>query len=220
MDVLREVPWTEITALIQAMASLAWPALVLVLIILFVKDIKALLPRVSSAEALGVKVKLTKQLDRLATAAELLPIGRGSRPLRAGRGLRVLQADSPYLLSTFGGSDQRDASPKETMMQVAARIEDHLRWALERTGVPADTVAMKPWPEVLRLLRERGTLPATVLDSAAAFREVRNEIVHGRGADEDDEIRAVDIGVRILDAIRGLPGAEDPFEKPRMDDPA
>jgi len=44
--------------------------------------------------------------------------------------------------------------------------------------------------------------------------------VHGRGADEDDVIRAVDIGVRILDAIRGLPGAEDPFEKPRMDDPA
>lgn len=220
MHDLSTVPWAEITALMQAIASLAWPALALVLVILFVKDIKALIPRVSSWEALGVKVKLTKQLDRLATATESLPIGRGARPLRGGRRSGAVSWVNPETLTmALRGSGTTNESPKETLLLVSTLIEDQLRRALERTGIRAETVAKQSWPEVMRRLREGGGVPASVLDSAAAFREVRNEIVHGRGVDEHDVFRAIDIGDRILNALWELPGAQEPLEEPLKEDP-
>jgi hypothetical protein len=206
-------PWAEITGLIQAVVSLAWPALVLVLIVLFVKDIKALIPRVTDADVLGVKVKLRKELDQLAVTTESLPIGRGPRPLRAGRPGRAVQ--SANVLTTVHGSrgfGLVDESPRETLLQMAALIDAHLRWALERTGISTETIASKPWHEVAQLVRERDALPNVILDSVASFRAVRNEIVHTPGAGDDDVIRAIDIAGRILDALEGLTGAQEPSE--------
>jgi hypothetical protein len=64
----------------------------------------------------------------------------------------------------------------------------------------------------MRLLREGNALPEPILDSVASFRAVRNEIVHAPGADEDDVIRAIDIAGRILSALEGLTGAQEPSE--------
>jgi hypothetical protein len=205
-------PWAEITALIQAVVSLAWPALVLILILLFVKDIKALIPRVTDADILGVKVKLRKELDQLALTTESLPIGRGPRPLRAGRGRAVQSANVLTTVHGSRGFGLVDESPRETLIQMAALVDAHLRWALERTGISTETIASKPWHEVLQLVRERNALPKVILDSVASFRAVRNEIVHTPGAGDDDVIRAIDIAGRILDALEGLTGAQEPSE--------
>jgi hypothetical protein len=206
-------PWAEITALIQAVVSLAWPALALVVLVLFVKDIKALISRVTNAEVLGVKVKLRKELDQLAATTESLPIGRGPRPLRGGRsGRAALSANVLTTLHSSRGVGLVDESPRETLLQMAALIDAHLRWALERTGLLPEAIASKSWQEVMQLLREGNALPEPILDSVASFRAVRNEIVHAPGADEDDVIRAIDIAGRILSALEGLTGAQEPSE--------
>jgi uncharacterized protein with HEPN domain len=41
------------------------------------------------------------------------------------------------------------------------------------------------------------------------IRDIRNRIIHGYEAEDDDVLRALDLGLRVLNAIRALPLAQD-----------
>jgi hypothetical protein len=85
-----------------------------------------------------------------------------------------------------------------------------------------------PWLEIERQARqilassqdpsnwERGSLgqylsrlelSPDMREAVDEFRKVRNEIVHGRGATDDDALRAIDSGLKILSAIGRVPRA-------------
>jgi hypothetical protein len=55
------------------------------------------------------------------------------------------------------------------------------------------------------ILRQKEALPSHVTDSLKLFWRVRNQLVHGRTASDDDILRAIDSGNTILKAIRSIP---------------
>jgi hypothetical protein len=50
-----------------------------------------------------------------------------------------------------------------------------------------------------------GGLPRHIADSVKLFWDVRNILVHGRTAGEDDILRAIDSGITILRALQAIP---------------
>ena len=54
-------------------------------------------------------------------------------------------------------------------------------------------------------LKAQGSLPAHVSGSIKLFQEVRSRIIHGRDADEQDVLRAIDSGFTLLRALDSIP---------------
>jgi hypothetical protein len=92
--------------------------------------------------------------------------------------------------------------PKATLMSLAAEMEADLRNLLEEAGAPVGP--RTTFRDGVNFLRQR-EVPADLLDSLIRFRDIRNRIVHGHEADPDDVLRAIDLGMRLRNAIRSLP---------------
>lgn len=210
---LRSVPWDEITKLVKALANLGWPIFAIVLIFVFMKELKGLIRRVEGAEIHGVKVTLKKKLDRLMVAADALPLGPPVfRYLPRGGQTRLLTLTGPQTRLTEGAEPR----PKPRLMALEAEVEDALKRALAGKGVPPKEIVGLGWPDLLARLRQLGPVSPAVLDAADAFREVRNLIVHGGSVDDDEVLRAIDLGDRILGALLpSIPADPDPREDPQ-----
>jgi hypothetical protein len=197
MPDLQSIPWDAITGLVKALAALGWPIFAVVVVVLFLKEIKSLLRRFEGGEGFGVKIKLRKKLDRLAAATDSLP--RRRLPRLLGRGGQSTVLAFEHAPTQWGGPAEAD--PKSRLMALETAVEDSLRWLLDTSGEPPEAGAAYGWPTLIARLRERGVVSSAILDAAEEFREARNLIVHGRGVGPDDVIRAIDIGERILEAL-------------------
>ncbi len=90
-------------------------------------------------------------------------------------------------------------SPKAALMALAAQLEAELRRLLREAEAPV--VPETTWRDSAEFLRERG-FPDELLRSMIRFRDIRNKIVHGYSIDDDNMLRAIDLGLRILNAVR------------------
>ena len=87
-------------------------------------------------------------------------------------------------------------------MLLAAEIEAELRRLLQIAGAPVGS--RTTFRDAVNYLRRQKGLSGDLLDSMLKFRDVRNRLIHGYEAKPDDVLRAIDSGLRILDAIRGI----------------
>jgi hypothetical protein len=98
------------------------------------------------------------------------------------------------------GAILASGSPKGALVILAAEIERAARHVLASSQDPANWEHQPFWQTLNRL-----DLSPPVRDAVGEFREVRNRIVHGRGATDDEVIRAIDSGLRILRAVEAIP---------------
>jgi len=84
-------------------------------------------------------------------------------------------------------------------MALAAQLEAELRRLLREAEAPV--VPETTWRDSAEFLRERG-FPDELLRSMIRFRDIRNKIVHGYSIDDVNMLRAIDRGLRILNAVR------------------
>jgi hypothetical protein len=197
MPDLQNIPWDQITGLLNALAALAWPIFAAFLVLVFMREIKRILRRLEGGEGWGFKFKLRRDLNRLVAVTESLPRRRLRSFRTLGRGPTVLAFE--HGAGRWPGSSETD--PKTRLIELDGQIEDALRLALEASGESADSGDGSPWSALLTRLRDRRVLPSVVLDAAAQFHDVRNQIVHGGGAGPDEVISALDVGERILEAL-------------------
>jgi hypothetical protein len=94
-------------------------------------------------------------------------------------------------------------SPKAALLLLAAEIEKELRRVLLGSGWHAgqEIHGIRQGFDILTRLE---VLPKHVAGSVRLFSEMRNKLVHGGNATDDDILRAIDSGVTILKTLRSI----------------
>jgi hypothetical protein len=201
--------------LIRAIGSL-WPLLLVVAVLVFREEVRGVFHRLRRGKLPGVEFELDPELDRLEKSAETAEVaadaGRRAlvtQPLTGGF-VRPLRSEAWTTRSSLTTAEPSAAtwtilgeaanSPKVALMALSAQIEKKAREVLASSQDPRNWEG-RPLSHTLQRL----DLSPTVRDAVARFRDVRNRIVHGHAASDDDALRAIDSGLKILDAIESLP---------------
>jgi hypothetical protein len=194
---------TAIAELIKSVAALLWPILGFVILWLFRIEISEILRRLShlrKGKLLGTEIKLSEELDELQRSASKAEQEATALPL------------SPSANATESFTTRREEellsniakSPKAALILLAAEIERRIRLILMTTGWEKN-IKPAPLSKAIDSLRSQGSLPEHVSGSIKLFLDVRNKIVHGHTATDDDILRAIDSGFTVLKAIDSIP---------------
>lgn len=191
----------NLSLLIHALASLAWPMLGFYLLFVLRDDIKGLISRLAKAKILGQEIELREQLselkestDKAEEAVDLLPEGENNSS-RSGSS-EVEKIITKILQTALH-------SPKLALVELFSELESHTQRALSIRGLLKGNKHV-PLRLALDKLGEYG-FPPNLLGSLGLFVEVRNRIVHGKGATDADALSAIDSGITLLRVIDALP---------------
>jgi hypothetical protein len=169
---------------------------------LFKSEISEALQRFRKGKILGQEIELGEQLEKLEASGVVAAKEVDSLP-REER--RMLNIDQEEKLDSIIKSILQQAArePKVALMTLWAEMERQARQALAARGLlnarPAVAVS-----QALSELQQYG-FPPNLLGSLRLFDEVRNKIIHGGPASDEDALRALDSGITILRALNALP---------------
>jgi hypothetical protein len=196
---------TTWAALLSAIAALLWPVFAFTLLLIFRNEVKRLISRLKKGKILGQEIELEESLDKL---QELTSVATNEVAALPPSTLQLSALPAPAE-SMMGVPETRileraARSPKAALLLLSAEIEREMRRVVASLGLSQgrQTVSLV---QGLALLSEREALPKHVASSVELFLKLRNELVHGREAGDDDILRAIDIGTTILKAIRAIP---------------
>lgn len=190
------VSMNELAELLRAVASLLWPVFAFVAAVIYKSDLRSFLARILKLRFLGQEVELDRSLDKLhESASELREIPEdSSSPVDSG-GADSVDVESQVL-------QEAARSPKVGLMLLSAEIEREARRTLAGLGVRLGRQTIR---NAIHALIRYGISPS-IVTTFDQFTEIRGMIMHGRAAVSDDEIlRAIDSGLVLLRAIRGVP---------------
>lgn len=193
----------DVAALISAIASLLWPLLAFTVLAVYRKQLGNFIARLRKGKLLGQEVELDRSLDKLeesatAVAEEVaaLPSAAASETLHDPP-----ETDDP------SGTILREAarSPKAALLLLASELEREARQLLASVG-QLKGQKFVPLSHALEVLQKQfGGLPGHIPSSLKLFWEVRNRLVHGVRAEDEEILRAIDSGITILKALRAFP---------------
>jgi hypothetical protein len=207
---------------IHAIAPLLWPLLIAGIVVAYRYEIRDILKRLSEirkGKLFGQEFELGEKLDQLEESTEkaeeevavVTPQEEPSDPA----GTQTEKLEERLL------RDARTA-PKITLMLLSAEIDRRLRQLFAATG-RRQKIRPAPIESAIEQLRAQGSLPEHVTGSLKLFQEVRNRIIHGRAATDDEIIRAIDSGFSLLKAIDAIPAEVNTVHRigiPVYSDPA
>jgi hypothetical protein len=185
--------------LIDAVAHLLWPAFAFYFLWLFkpqLTDVLKRLSRVTKWKGLGQEI----ELDELEKATEKAKgeIVTPQQPEMKLAEPRADQASENEILR------EAAKSPKAALLLLGSKIQQRLRQLLAATGWQQNIKA-EPLLDAIDKLRAQGSLPEHVSGSLKLFLDVRNKLIHGGQATDDDVFRAIDSGLTLLRAIESIP---------------
>lgn len=191
----------EAAELIKAVAALMWPLVAIYALYKFGGEIKTLAARLKRGKLLGQEIELGESLDRLDRSASAVATEVAAVPAAAedGPSAEVGKPDVVHqVLATAANS------PKAALLLLASEIERELRQVMASMGLLKNRRGL-PVQQAFAELDEWGGLPKHVAASVKLFWDVRNRLVHGHVASDDDILRAIDSGVTILRALQAIP---------------
>jgi len=189
----------DLATLITAFAGLLWPILAIVAFWSLRGEIRGLVARLQTAKVLGQEITLREDLDQLeASASAAVSVASAlpppeSEPASAGESDQVRRI-----------LDEAARSPKAALLILSAEIERELRILMGSMGMLKRRF-LSSMDLAITGLREHGSLSSHISASAALFLAVRNRLVHGYDASDDDILRAIDSGIKILEALKSIP---------------
>jgi hypothetical protein len=106
-------------------------------------------------------------------------------------------------------------SPRLGLLLLSAKIDRAAQELGDRFVTEAAKTRARTPPEMMRQLVEIQLLPSEAAQALELFYTVRNQIVHGRDADEVEVARAIDSGTRLLRLLLlTRPEPETPSDSP------
>jgi hypothetical protein len=212
--------------LIRAIAALAWPVVLIVFLFVARHEIVGLMQRLRRGKIPGAEFEFDKPLDALERVTERAEQSAARSPvvyeksgsLVAGThlgGSAIAERDQsgedehpvarPTVEAEKAIEDEiapilASGSPKAALVILSAELERAARVVLASSQDPANWERQPFWQTLSRL-----DLSPTIREAVNEFREVRNKIVHGRGASDDEALRAIDSGLRIVRAVESIP---------------
>ena len=207
------MPLKDFADLISALASLAWPIVVLVIVIWFGSDIRTVLARLRRGKFFGTEIELDELQQKTEAAEAQIPI------VAAFSGEGRLEATATVVPAAEDEIEEvlREAgqSPRLGLMLLSSKMERAARELaddieLRMQGRPPSL------RDLIRALVRADQLPEEAGEALELFSQVRNQIIHGHDADNDEIARAIDSGTRLLRLLlsrrRGLRQTDKPDE--------
>jgi hypothetical protein len=188
-------------------ASLAWPALVLVALLVLRKPLAGLIGRATDIELFGAKVRLGKEIQRAAVSTEAAVASARSRPeFEPSARARPRASDKNPWLATLG------ESPSLAAIYAWAGLEKSLRKLASAFGDSApSTVSVT---DLLTGLEKNAVLEPEFVRAAHDLRLVRNKIAYGTATLSEAEglsfINSAWQLSQLADAMVALRGVRSP----------
>lgn len=192
----------DLADLISALASLTWPVIAVVIVNWFRSEIRAILSRIKKGKFLGQEIELA-ELEAKTVAAEEKAEDWGASSGASEPHLEASGTVGPDMAQDDVEEVLREASrsPRLGLMLLSAKIERAAReWAAD-TGLAAPD-RPRALSVIVRQLVAGEQLPDEAAEALYLFTRVRNRIVHGDDADDDEIARAIDSGTRLLRLLR------------------
>jgi hypothetical protein len=213
----------ELADLISAFASLMWPIVALAIVSWFRPELRAILSRIRKGKFLGQEIELA-ELEAKTEAAEatssMIVSATGSA---AGTGSATAEGVGVETARISAGAVQdeidevlREAtrSPRLGLMLLSTKIERAAReLAAADTRLPG-FAGPRSLTILVRQLVAGERLPQEAAEALYLFTRVRNRIVHGDDADDEEVARAIDSGTRLLRLLLSRPRPSQQSEKP------
>lgn len=178
----------------SVIGSLAWPATIIIALLIFRKQVLAAAPWLRELEVGNVKVKFAEELAKAATAAEEIEAAPASAP-------PTPVTDRDLLLA--------EHAPLGLVLQGWMSVEHALTDAANRIGLSKGSVAPKLLPSG-RLIREleqhRVITPATA-ETIDYLRHLRNQAAHHKGfaIDTGQALEYARLARKVIDALNDGP---------------
>jgi hypothetical protein len=191
----------DLAELLRGIAALLWPITVIAALIIFRSQLGSLINRIRRAKAPGLEVELDR-LSEEVTELEPLPAPALAEGPEDVSEIDKAATETEEAVKTI--LEAAATSPQAGLMLLSAELETAMRRVLAAVGhYPDRPLSLR---QMAQELRRVAGLPNDLMLALSDFSIVRNRIVHGEpDVSERDTLRAVDIGLSLLRAIRVLP---------------
>jgi hypothetical protein len=199
----------EFADLISAFAALLWPVAVLTIVGWFKPEIKAILERIKKGNFLGLEIELNDLKAKIDEAEATGPVnvvvtGTSSKAADGSGSVEngSIEAAGCHQLDAADAEIEevlREAarSPRMGLMLLSAKMDSTARELASEYGSGTSRMNLS-LSMLIRRLVETGHLTREDASALGLFNQVRNRIVHGHDADDDEIARAIDSGTRLL----------------------
>ena len=191
-----------IIELIVAIAKLLWPVVTLVLVLIFRRDIAALLRRVRKGKILGQEMELDPTVTEFGKvvkeAQEEIPDSSVTEE-QYEKDIHQLDQDEREVLEAAKLNTELGVIKLSSILEREIRtLAGSLGQVKSRSHLPAT--------HIFRTLVDKGYLPAHTTESLQIFWNLRNQIVHGHTqCAEREALRVLDIGLVLLKTVKSIP---------------
>jgi hypothetical protein len=201
-----------IAPIIQAVASLAWPLVLGFALYSFKEPLVDVSRRLMKAEVLGQKVELRDDLERLNASTKATSVEAKVYSERSLSDPKQIEAADAEIHSII---EKAATDPKLALIALSTALERKGRLALATRGILGNRKAVS-LTQALAELAQYG-FPPNLAGSLQLFLDVRNKIVHGETATNDDALRALDSGLTLLRVLDALPNETNIVYHPGVD---
>jgi hypothetical protein len=183
-------------------ASLAWPVVTVAIVNWFRPEVRAILSRIRKGKFLGTEFELDELQAKTVAAEE-----KADQPPISGSLSTTMGDFHLDGTATVAADRAQDAieevlreagrSPRLGLMLLSSKIERAARELAADTGLDVSRRSV-PLNTMIRALVQAEQIPGEEAEALNLFNQVRNRIVHGHDADDDEVARAIDSGTRLL----------------------
>jgi hypothetical protein len=191
----------ELSDLMSAFASLIWAVVPITILMSFSQEIRAILSRIRK----GKLFRMEFELDELQAKTEAAEIS-GTATSGDDRFYEHTITLGPAPAEGEIEEVLREAarSPKLGLMLLSTKIERAIRVLIADTPSNKLRSALRP-RAMVEALASGGQLSQETSQAVGLFLFVRNRIVRGHDADDDEIARAIDSGTRLLRLLLSRP---------------
>jgi hypothetical protein len=197
----------DLADLISAFASLAWPLATVAIVNWFRPEIRAVLVRLRKGKFLGTEFELDELQAKTEVAEAKIPIVSGTLSATLGE----VRLEATGTVGPGSAQDEieevlREAgrSPRLGLMLLSAKMERAARDRAEEAGLNMRSAPVS-LRNLIHSLVQAKQLPEEAGDALNLFNQVRNRIIHGHDAGDDEIARAIDSGTRLLRLLLSRP---------------
>lgn len=214
----------DVADLISATASLLWPIITFTVITWFRPELRVLMARIRKGKFLGQEIELNEMLDNTdeavveaeETAAENISVATGTAAATgaaegtSSAAAQAAPADDRTEIDAVQNEIEevlREAarSPRIGLMLLSSKMDRAARDLALAIGLKVARRGGAPLSLLIRELVQAERITRQDANALALFNQVRNQIVHGHDADDNEVARAIDSGTRLLRILLSTP---------------
>lgn len=190
-----------INDLIVAISKVLWPIIVLIIVIMFKKEIASLIKRLRRGKLFGQELELDNEIKEFKKVTN-----KASESIVEDKSIKknanIKTNNSDEILK------QSVDDPILGVVMLSREVEKELLNIAASSGILKD-VQNKSIAYSFQVLVERKQLAESILKSVKIFWDLRNKIVHGKEIEDEKQIiRVLDIGTNLLDTLKDIPRAQ------------